>query len=111
MTQLNLFDQQRSNDRKVRGQERVLDNEIESWKDEALLVIETVARRLKIFTNDDVREASMKLGLAEPHHCNSIGAVMSAAAKLKIIKKTGRYVKSSVVTSHGRLIAEWESCV
>lgn len=110
MTQSELFDPVRADGRKARGQKQVLDNSKEEWKEQIFQIIRYLAATRKEFTFDDVRMSAKKACFMPPHHPGAWGAVMrSAATSLKCIRKTGRYRKSSLVSSHSRPQEIWES--
>lgn len=91
---------------KDKGITKVLDNAKEEFKERVLEEIVYLASKRNVFTGEDIREACKHLG--EPTHCNFWGAIMNAAGKGKLIKKTGKYVKSKLPRSHSHMIAEWE---
>jgi hypothetical protein len=109
MTQLNLFDSKRADDRKQRNMKAVLDNENEKWKEEALIIIKMTALTFKEFTFDDVRRLLRANKKEEPHHPNVYGSLMRLAAIKGWIKKTDRVRPSSMVQAHSRNLTIWES--
>ncbi len=94
-----LFDGQT---RKELGQQSVLRNQADWWKEEALAVIIRFVATHDQMTSDDLREL-----IGSPENSNSWGAIFSCASKQKIIKKTGKYVASKIPSCHGRMIAVW----
>lgn len=95
-----LFDGQQ---RKEIGQQSVLRNASEIWKEEAFNLIQGLSDAYDEFSSDDLR------GLIHPpEHPNAYGAMFSAMAKMKVIKKTGRYIKSKTPSCHSRIIATWQ---
>lgn len=88
------------------GQQQVLTNAGEQWKDAALDCILNLANSGNEFTSDDIRGIMDKTN--PPHNGKAYGAILSSASKKKIIKKTGRYVLTKIPTSHARMIAVWE---
>lgn len=65
-------------------------NADEAWKLTALGMVVAVSDRLDDFTTDDLWDA----GLAKPREPRALGPVMTRAAKLGLIRKTGEYRKS-----------------
>ena len=83
----------------------VEDNANPDFIDEAMAVIEHLARVRAEFTTDDV----WPLLTTSTHEPRALGAVMRKAAKAGGIKRTDRVRKSSRVACHQRPIAVWES--
>lgn len=88
---------------KDQGIERVLSNN-QDWRERTLEEIVYISHKMDKFTSDDVRKACCNL---TPKNGNAWGAIMNAAAKKGLIKKTGSYVKSKIPSNHGHLNAEW----
>lgn len=109
MTQSELFDPVRADDRKTRGQKQVLDNSREEWKSDVLACILEIAHKEKEFIFDDVRYRTLTKGMSKPHHPNAWGAIMRAAATKGWIKKTNRCKPSTLVSNHGHMQTIWES--
>ena len=104
MRQLTLTD---GLERKEAGQALVMDNQREHWKRCVSMVISDLARVGVTFTGDNVRQVAAAKNVPEPHHPNAWGAAISAAAKAKRIRKTGRYLPSAIASRHGAMVAEW----
>lgn len=100
MIQLSLFDGQQ---RKELGQQSVLRNTSEAWKEQAFNLIQGLAFARDEFSSDDLRCL-----ILPPEHPNAYGAAFSAMAKMKCIKKTGRYIKSKTPSCHSRIISTWQ---
>lgn len=100
MTQLSLFGGQA---RKEIGQDQVLRNTSDSWKEVACDIILGLSHTRNEFTSDDFREL-----IQTPDNPNAIGAVFSSMSKQGHIRKTGRYIQSKIPSCQGRIIAIWE---
>lgn len=98
VTQLGLFD---GETRKKIGQEQVSDNN-KHWRDCMISLIEEYPKGHE-FTMNDVRD----FDIGEPSHVNAYGALLSHAGKLKLIRKTGVYVKSMRPEAHSRMLPIW----
>jgi hypothetical protein len=81
------------------------------WRERASEMIEGLARRLPDFTADEVREEAERVGLGEPHHFNAWGAVMMAAARRGLIRKTMTVRPSQRKEAHGHCNPVWRSLV
>lgn len=81
---------------------------VPSWAELARQAVETLAARPEPFTSEDVID---RVGLPRPNaganRNNAVGAVMSAAARAGVIRKTGRYVETRRPSSHARIVAVW----
>lgn len=77
------------------------------WVDSALSVLESFARSRQRFTSDDFRAFAAGV-LPDPPHHNTIGALFSAAAKLKLIRHSG-YAKAQRAAAHRRVVGVWEA--
>lgn len=104
---MSLFDFAAATQAKACGQERVMANQGDEWKEKALSVVEDLSRRLHHFSADDVREECTRRGVGEPSHQNAWGSLLRVASMRFGLKRTGRYVPSRCVKSHARMIAEW----
>lgn len=104
-----LFDFAAAKKEKAVGQERVMENQGDEWKEKALSVIADISHRLHRFSADDVREECQRRGVGEPSHKNAWGSLLRVASMRLGLKRTGRYLPSRCVSSHSRMIAEWEA--
>lgn len=95
---------------KARGARRVLDNSGE-WKERAAALLREFVSFRHEFTSDDFRAFAGRRGLHDPHHVNGWGALITKAAKEKIILPTGRFVKSTRPDAHARNVSVWRSNV
>jgi hypothetical protein len=79
-----------------------------SWVETALDAVAQLAATGRDFTSEDVIEL-----VGVPHvggganRNNAVGAMMSAAAKAGLARKTGRYVEARRPVSHARVVAVW----
>lgn len=63
---------------------------------------------LSMLTADDVIEAiGLPTGYIHTNWNNSVGALFTAARRLKLIRNTGNYVKSTCKSNHAAVIAVW----
>lgn len=91
------------------AQRRVLENDTEKWKEDALHVIMVVAATMREFTADDVRNEAFSQLLPEPHHPGAWGAIMRIASLRGFMVKTGSYKPSGIPSLHARPQAVWRS--
>lgn len=56
---------------------------------------------------EEAKQYALECGLEEPHHDNAWGAVCLTMSRRGIIVKTGRYINSAGVRSHGRVNPLW----
>lgn len=74
------------------------------WLDEAFSIIESLAQRGNKFTTDDV----WPLLTVETHEPRALGAVMSRAHRMGLIKPTYGWKQSTRPASHSRPLRVWE---
>jgi hypothetical protein len=77
------------------------------WKEEALAVVEKLARRSESLTTDAVW-ALMTTKTTEPR---AMGAIMRTATKLGYIEPTDYHIPSIRRASHRRPIRVWKSLI
>lgn len=113
MTQLSLFDKGGyfARDMKKHGQESVLSNEREQWKEKMREIIHNVCVSHSRFTMDDVRDRAKEWNVDAPHHCNSYGSIMRVASSNNWAAMTGEYVHSTNPRARGRMQAVWKSLI
>lgn len=93
---------------KETGMARALSGAAKAWLDHAYGCLIILAASGAPFTSEDVTEmAGLPTGATGQHSNNAVGALMNAAAREGIIRKTGRHVPSRVQTSHATEINEW----
>ena len=89
------------------GESRAL-TAADDWRSQADRAIKYLAHLDDPFTSEDViARAGLPTGNTRTNANNAVGAVMSAAARRGLIRKTG-YTQSSRPSSHGAIIALWE---
>jgi hypothetical protein len=94
--------------RKGRGQENAISASDPRWLSDAKQAILTLAAFGRPFTSEDVTErVGLPRGVTGTNKNNAVGAIMSAAARRNIIRKTGRHVLSKRASSHGAELIEW----
>jgi hypothetical protein len=76
------------------------------WQEDAMAIIRSYPHG-QLFTSDAVRKEALLTGIGQPHHPHAWGSLFCAAARLFIIRKTGRYFPSEIESNHGSVIAEW----
>lgn len=96
---------------KQHGQESVMRNEKQEWKERMEDVIYAVAKKMETFTMDDIRSLANTWKIEPPTHCNSFGAIMKTAASHHWAVMTGEYVPSKNVKARGRMQAKWRSLI
>lgn len=75
----------------------------EAWRQLVLLVVAGTP-----FTSEDLIErVGLPSGEVLTNRNNAVGAIMSAAARQRLIRKTGRRVLSQRASSHGAELTEW----
>jgi hypothetical protein len=79
------------------------------WSDYAVAGIRLFSRNHSEFTTEEFRAWWDCQGGADPHHVNAWGAVFRKAACLGVIRGTGRFVKSSHVAAHARVVQLWSA--
>jgi len=78
------------------------------WLNFAYGCLEILAASGAPFTSEDLTAmAGLPTGATGQHANNAVGALMNAAAREGIIRKTGRHVPSRNRTSHATEINEW----
>jgi hypothetical protein len=85
-------------------------NANEEWVGAAADIVARLAAAKKTFTTDDVWEELAKLDV-RTHEPRAMGAVMSAAKRMKMVSSTSTYVISTRPECHSRPIRVWESLV
>jgi len=94
--------------RKEIGQGLALNAAEAKWRDAALDEIRRLAHVGSTFTSETVTMlVGLPTGSTKMNRNNAVGALMSHAARMKLIVKTGRYVPSQRKRSHGAMLAEW----
>ena len=73
-----------------------------AWYFDGLEAIRKLAESGKPFTSDDVHAA-----IEDPPHYNQTGKLFREAQRLRLIKRTGRSVRSTRPTRRGARIQEW----
>ena len=82
--------------------------DIEIWKQQFLAILMAHARSMEAFTSEDlIREVGLPRKEIKQNRNSAVGAMMNAAAKSGIIRKTGIHVYSERPSSHGAQLAEW----
>lgn len=76
------------------------------WRD-AILHLISGYRRGTVFTSDRLRKTAIERSLGRPRHPSAWGNVVNRASADGLIKKTGRYLPSSIRTNHRAVLAEW----
>lgn len=76
------------------------------WHEAILNIIRSYPAGSRL-TSDEVRRKAAKQSIGQPSHPSAWGAVFCAASTYKLIKKTGRYLASTIPTNHGAVIAQW----
>jgi hypothetical protein len=77
------------------------------WRDRAMAAIEMLAERKQPFTSEDVVAAVGLPRASEANANNAVGAVMSLAARRRLIRPIG-YVQARRDVSHARVLRQWE---
>lgn len=78
------------------------------WKDAFVAAIERLASYMVPFTSEDViAVCGLPTGQIRDHANGAVGALINAAARRGVIRKTGRRVPSKRPSSHGADLAEW----
>lgn len=95
--------------RKQRGQERVLSHQEEQWKRKALFALYQICRRMPELTADDFRWHADRLGVGDPYCSNAWSAVFAAGGKKGWMEHTGRSVISKRKAARGRRVPVWKS--
>ena len=84
--------------------------ERKEWRERAIELLGNYARLAKRpFSMDEFRRAWQDLGYGEPHHANTWGAVMNAAARRNLIAPTGEWVESVRPEAHRRFVRLWRA--
>ena len=81
------------------------------WKIDVFTAINSVARRLKSFTSDDVWKELEGLAASSTHEPRALGAIMRLAAARGVIVPTDSYRPSCRVACHARPVRVWQSLV
>lgn len=79
----------------------------QQWLDSVLRIVQGYPKDQK-FTADQVRIDAQKQKVGSPTRSGQWGAAIQAAARAKLIRKTGHYEASQIKFFHGRIQAEWE---
>jgi hypothetical protein len=104
-TQLDLFT---SLEHKESGMAQARDHADHSWKDRYELTIHRLAGTGVPFTSEDVTaHVGLPTGAIRKDRNNAVGALINAAARAGVIRKTGRRVASRRPSSHGAELSEW----
>lgn len=93
---------QEREDAKCEATARVLSHADPDWTDAAWAWLEERPTYSTV-TSDDLTAA-----VGMPHHPNAVGAILTAAARERLLVKTGRYVPGRRVTCRGAVLAVWE---
>ena len=95
-------------DRKEEGMRRAIDNARTTWKGAFRAELERLATTRHPFTSETVTtRVGRPSGLVIQGANNAVGAMVNAAARIGLIRKTGRRVKSGRPTSHAAELTEW----
>lgn len=86
---------------KTQGQQLVLSNESEEWKERAWNTIIVLARNGQPFTSEDVRAVA-----GDPERPNSVGAIFARAVKAGVIIQQG-WTKASRLGMHATDLRVW----
>lgn len=90
------------------GTQAALDNAPAEWKDEAYRVIVLLALSGRPFTSEDLTiRVGLPSGEVGTNRNNAVGAVINAAAREGLIKRTGTRRLSQRRASHAAELAEW----
>lgn len=89
------------------GQQRAF-GAVSSWAEEASAAVRTLARSGEPFTSEDVTGlVGLPAGEVGTNRNNAVGALMTAAARAGVIRKTGHRRLCRRRSSHGRELTEW----
>jgi hypothetical protein len=88
---------------------RVEENASEEWKEAAIGAVRDVAKRMGLFTTDDVWRVLMDRGVTSPHEPRVMGAMMRNAVQLEICVATLDFRSSERVACHTRPLRVWRS--
>jgi hypothetical protein len=80
-----------------------------TWMLEARLALEAIIATYEYFTTDDVWQLLDERGVHLTHEPRAMGALIREQQRLRRIKPTGRYKKSSRIECHKRPIMIWET--
>lgn len=82
--------------------------DVTEWRTEFKTTIRECAKSQRPFTSEHII-AMIGLPRAEvsQHANNAVGAMMGAAARTGVIRKTGKHVPSKRPSSHGAELTEW----
>jgi len=108
MNQLSIFSGKQL---KECGMQLALQSTPDEWKERVINELEQYARKNKTFTAEEFRAFWLSKGGEQPHSSNVWGAMFGRAAKLGLIKKTGKYQPAVSPKTHGHPIAVWSSLV
>ena len=107
--QPSLFDPVEGHRRKEEGMRQAEQApDVQTWKRWFRIVLEEFADLGQPFTSEDIIE---QIGLprrnVQTNANNAVGAMISGAARRKVIRKTGRHRLSRRPSSHGAELTEW----
>jgi hypothetical protein len=86
----------------------VANSTLDTWKAKFRLALNTLACGPLPFTSEDVIGiVGLPVGDVAMNANNAVGAMMTAAAKTGVIRKTGNRVQSRRASSHGAELTEW----
>lgn len=97
-------------DTKEQAIKRATNHANPEWKSAALDAIVEIASKQVCFTSDDVLGALDRLDVTT-HDTRALGGILTAAARLKWIRKSGNYIPSKRPACHSRPILIWESLI
>lgn len=97
-------------DSKQEAMKRSMNHANPDWKAAALDAIVEVASKQASFTSDDILAVLDRLDV-KTHDTRALGGILTAAARLKWIRKSGNYVPSKRPACHSRPILIWESLI
>lgn len=82
--------------------------DVAAWNGQARLAVLALAATGEPFTSEEVTaRCGLPRGTVGTNRNNAVGALLSGAARRGLIRKTGRTVPSTRVSSHGAALAEW----
>jgi hypothetical protein len=94
---------------KKEGQELVMSNANDIWRERALDALYELAGKMKRFTADDFRTICEQRNVGTPHHPNAWGSLFTSGFTYGWMRKTNDYGQSSHPASHAHTYVIWES--
>lgn len=95
-------------DYKEQGMTAAIEHAEADWKSRFASTVARLASYGVPFTSEDVLEVvGLPTGSIGVNRNNAVGAMMNAAARAGVIRKTGRRLHSKRTVSHGAELTEW----